>query len=364
MKLTTTRDELLAAFQRAHVAVADTTPLPVLRNFLLDLKGQIFTVAATDLSFRVQVTLPVQGAEDGATTVDASTLLAIVRQTRPGPLEIESTDGTSVVIRSGDAVFRINAISADDFPSVPKWEDKKGIPIKRALIREMIQRTVYAAAKEEEGRQVLTGLCFQIHGTTLTVVGTDGRRLAMVEQELEGVKGEAELIVPADIAADLPSLLDGEGMAAIIPMEGQMVIDAGDLVAIAKLLEGKYPNVRQVIPTQSSYKARIGREALLGALRRVSLFSIEKTYGVKFSFSPGTLELSAENPKSGEARERLSVEFDGKPVSLHFNAEFLMEPLKALVSDQVTLEMTDEMTPAVLRAEEPFVYVIMPLRIA
>jgi DNA polymerase-3 subunit beta len=199
----------------------------------------------------------------------------------------------------------------------------------------------------------------------LTLVATDGRRLAMVEQDLEFPAGnETAAIIPTKAVNELQRLLEDEGEMKVSLTDSQASFELNDSHLITKLIEGNYPNFRQVIPGAANHRVTVERELFHNAVKRVSLLANEKTNSIKFAFEDNTLKISANSPEVGEAEEVIDVRYDGPKIVVAFNPEFVMAPLRNLDQDEVFVDLIDESSPGVIKIDEPFLYVIMPMRVA
>jgi DNA polymerase-3 subunit beta len=228
----------------------------------------------------------------------------------------------------------------------------------------MLNRTAYAMSTDES-RYVLNGILLSFKENKLTMVATDGRRMALVEHEMEiPASQETEVILPTKAVNELQRILGGDEPLTIALSENQITFDLGNIVLFSKLVDGKYPNYRQVIPAEAKERAIIERELLLNAVHRVSLLASDKSTSVKLTFGKNTLEIAANTPDVGEAKESITVNYKGKEFAIAFNPYFLMDPLKNLDSDDIFLDFIDELSPGVLKYNKPFLYVIMPMRTA
>ena len=199
----------------------------------------------------------------------------------------------------------------------------------------------------------------------LTLVATDGRRLAMVEQDLEFPAGnETAVIIPTKAVNELQRLLEDSGELKVALTSSQASFELNESHLITKLIEGNYPNFRQVIPGAANHRVTVEREAFLNAVKRVSLLANEKTNSIKFAFENNQLAISANSPEIGEAEETMDVRYDGPRIVVAFNPEFVMAPLRNLDQDEVFVDLIDESSPGVIKIDEPFLYVIMPMRVA
>jgi DNA polymerase-3 subunit beta len=230
-------------------------------------------------------------------------------------------------------------------------------------LKDGLKKTSYAISTDET-RYVLNGTLFSFKDNKLTLVATDGRRLALVDLELEFPRSqEIDIIVPTKAVMELQRLVKDEGDVKVSIGENQIAFEINQTLLVSKLIEGNYPNYRQVIPSEAKERVTLERETLLNAVRRVALLASEKSNSVKLSFSKGNIDIVATTPDVGEARESLAVMYKGREFSIAFNPEFLMAPLRNLSTDEVYLDLIDEMSPGVIKIAGPFLYVLMPMRL-
>jgi DNA polymerase-3 subunit beta len=362
MKIKISKDIILEGLQKIQSVVSSRTTLPILQNILVKTEKDKIVLGATDLDVSVRTSVAAEISKAGATTLPARRIFSIFKELPAGEIEIDADDRNVATIKSGASVFKIIGISEEDFPALPKFEGGKVYTVDQAVFRDMLRNTSYAASRDES-RYILNGVLLSFRGDKLTVVATDGRRMALYEQEVEFPKeAEADLVLPFKAVDELVKTLADEGSLKIHAVENQVCFEFNDMLIISKLIEGTYPNFRQVIPAHSEERIKLEREALLAALRRVSLISSEKSTAVKMAFSKNRLEINASTAEIGEARETIAIAYTGKALSVSFNPEFLMDPLRSLVKDEVYLELTDDLSPGVLKADVPFLYVLMPMR--
>lgn len=362
MKLTVTRADFLQALHTVLPAIASRSTLPVLSNVLLEGRAQTLTLTGSDMKLTIRAAVPAVISKEGSITLDAKRLLPIVREMPGQEVQIECDERQSAILVSDTVRFRLNGISSEDFPITPKLDGAVSCTLDRRALRGMLQRTVYATSKDLS-REVLSGVLIEISESRVTTVATDGRRLALVEQEITDGHREASLIVPARTATEMINILDGDGSVLLMAAGKQMALDCGNVMLFSSQIEGKFPNYRQVVPKRTGTRVTLNRESFLNALRRVSLVTSEAGNSVQLRFSEGQMEVFCESVDIGEAREILTVKYSGSPMTIPFNPDFLMDPLKTLVSDEVYFEISDVDTPGVLKADEAFLYVVMPLRV-
>ncbi|GAB4241115.1 MAG: DNA polymerase III subunit beta [Candidatus Methylacidiphilales bacterium] len=364
MKIHILKEHFLEGLQRVQNVVSTRTTLPVLSNVLLRAQKDSLSLATTDLDTGIQATVEAKVDRVGAVTLPARRLFSIVRELGSPDIYIE-VDKVSAIIRAGGATFRIMGLPEEDFPPLAKLAAAHEFSLEQKILKEMLKQTAYAMSTEES-RYVLNGVLLSFRNDKLTVVATDGRRLALVEQEMEIPRpSEVDAILPSKAVNELLRLLGDEGTAQIAVSDNQIAFTSGTTYLVSKRVEGNYPNYRQVIPTESTERITLERELFLTTVRRISLLSSDKSNSVKLALSKASLEISSATPDVGDARETMSVNYKGKDFSIAFNPDYLMDPLKNLDSDEVHLDFTDELSPGVIRyANRPFLYVIMPMRTA
>jgi DNA polymerase III subunit beta len=367
MKLSITKEQIIAGLQAVQNVVSTRTTLPILSNVLLRADGDHVEFTATDLDVTVVCKVEAKVAKPGATTLPVKKLFGIVRELT-GEIEIEVDEKNVASLRSGSSFFKIHGLSADEFPPLPQFKDEKKVSLPQENIRSMIKKTSFAVSTDES-RYVLNGIFVSLKDGKMTLVATDGRRLALVDEEVEiPEKTVGEFIVPAKAINELNRLLQDKGEVEIKFGENQASFalkqEKGfSTVIITKLIEGNYPNYRQVIPGETKERIALSREELVQALRRAEIMTSEKANSVKLSFGKNQLTITANSPEIGEARETIAINYKGKEIAIAFNPRYLIDPLNALANDEVFIELIDELSPGVLKINGPFLYVVMPMRL-
>jgi DNA polymerase-3 subunit beta len=363
MKFSIEKDQILEALQKVQSIVGQRTTLPILSNVLLEADNGKLTLTTTDMEVSVRTSLEADITESGATTLPARRFFSICRELPSHQVDITVSGSDVAEISSGSANFKLEGLSKDDFPPMPTFEESFSYQLKEATLKDILQKTSYAASTDES-RAILNGSLMALRDNKLTVVSTDGRRLALVEQEID-IPEEAELdiVVPTKTINELIKTLGDEGEASIKTSATQVAFEFGNIFIISKLIDGTYPNYRQVIPSQCEERIAIDRETLQSAVRRVSLMLDDQAASVKVQITENRIELLTSSPEVGEARESVPVKYSGKDITIAFNPAFMMAPLKHLDSDEVFLELSDELSPGVIKSNVPFLYVIMPIRV-
>ena len=333
-------------------------------------EGDRVEFTATDLDVTVACSVEAKVNKPGATTVPVKKLFGIVRELNGSEIDIE--DGRKkhhVSIRSGSSFYKINGLGADEFPPLPKFKDDKKVALPQENIRAMLKKTSFAVSTDES-RYVLNGIFISLKEHKMTMVATDGRRLALVDEEVDiSEKSSGEFIVPAKAVNELNRLLQDKGDVEMKFGENQASFSLKDdkgfsVLLITKLIEGNYPNYRQVIPGEAKERIPLVREEFLQALRRAEIMTSEKANSVKLTFGKNNLAITANSPEVGEARETLAINYKGKEMAIAFNPRYMIDPLTALAEDEVFFELIDELSPGVLKINGPFLYVVMPMRLS
>ena len=367
MNLTITKDQIIAGLQAVQNVVSTRTTLPILSNVLIRAEGSHVEFTATDLDVTVACKVEAKVTKPGATTLPVKKLFGIVRELT-GEIEIETDDKNLSSIRSGSSFFKIHGLAADEFPPLPKFKDDKKVALPQENIRGMIRKTSFAVSTDES-RYVLNGIFISLKEGKMTFVATDGRRLALVDEEVDiSEKSAGEFIVPAKAVNELNRLLQDKGEVELKFGENQASFalkneNGFSVLLITKLIEGNYPNYRQVIPGEAKERIGVGREELVQALRRAEIMTSEKANSVKLAFGKNLLTITANSPEVGEARETMAINYKGKELAIAFNPRYLIDPLNALTEDEVFIELIDELSPGVVKINGPFLYVVMPMRL-
>jgi DNA polymerase-3 subunit beta len=364
MKFSVTKEKLLECLQQVQNVVSTRTTLPILSNVLLQANGNDVRLTTTDLDVGVRGSFEAEVEKEGATTLPARRLFTIIRELPSSEIQFDVDGKNAASIRSGQSFFKILGLPEEEFPPLPKFDEAKVVTIRQKDLRDGLKKTSYAISTDET-RYVLNGVLFSFKDNKLTLVATDGRRLAMLDIDLEFPRShEADIIVPTKAVAELQRLLTDEGDVRVSVTSGQIAFDLNNTLLVSKLIEGNYPNYKQVIPGEMKERVTLERETFLNSLKRVSLLASDKSNSIKLNFSKNNIDITANTPEVGEAKESLPVAYKGRELSIAFNPEFLMAPLRNLSEDEIFLDLIDEMSPGVIKIQSPFLYVLMPMRIS
>ena len=375
MKVRIGRDELLTGLQRVQGVVEKRNTMPILSNILLEAKQDGAEIVATDLEIGMRGLYKATVVKAGGVTVSARKLYEIIKELPEGEIELTSGDNNWTSIQAGKSQFKIVGLPSSDFPALPAIEREGLTPLSGSGLLELIRKTLFAAG-DNDARYILNGLLVTLvvndKKTTLRLVGTDGHRLAVAEQEVgkAGSKGgpqEIKAIIPKKAAQEMRRLLEegGDGEPLIGFTKNLMIFRKSGLLLTSRLMEGNYPNYQQVIPKEGGKRISVNRLELESALRRVSVLSRDKANAVKVSFSTGKMVLFSSNPDYGEATEELPAQYDGEALQTGFNARYLLDVFSVMDGESIALQMETPLSPCLIREPETpgFKCVVMPIKI-
>jgi DNA polymerase III subunit beta len=366
MKATYHREGFLAAFQLAGAAVASRDVKPILRNLKVITGQDKSTLMATDLELGIR--LEVRGVkveEPGEAILPGARTLAILRESTDDELSLEA-DNDRCLVRGQFNEFEMPSEDPANFPDVPAFNEDKYHEVAAGVLRDMIRKTIFAAATENP-RYAVTGILWEVEEHLVRLVATDGRRLAVIEGPATAhggheTKGQT-LVVPTKAMALLErNLHDPEEIVRVSLRPNEVLFKTDRAVIYSRLVEGRYPAYREVFPKKQTTKIPVTAGPFLAAVRQSAIMTDEESKRVAFNFSKKKLTLQARGVEAGRSKVELPLEYDGKGVEISFDPRFLTDMLKVLEPDtQITLEVVDGTSPALLRSGENYSYVVMPL---
>ncbi len=352
----------MSGLQTVQNIVLSRTALPILNNTLLQAQNGELVISTTDIDMGLRVRVPCEVIKAGATTLPVKKLASIIRELPASEVSLEVDSKQIAIITSGAAFFRINGLPEEDFPSLPTPQDDVSIKMTQGVLRDMLKRTSYAMSADPT-RYNLNGVFLSFKNDKLATVATDGRRMALVEQELEFPKSaEVDRIIPSNAVGELQRILGDDVPLQIMFSENLAFFDLGKIFLYTKLIEGDYPKYERVVPAEAKERIILERAPLIEAIKRVSLLSNEKSNSVRLAFTRNSLDITANTPEIGEARETMAVNYKGVDFAMAFNPGYLIDPLKSIEADEIYFDFIDETNPGVIRYNRPFLYVIMPMR--
>lgn len=369
MKIVIGRGSLFDGLQGVFNVVPQKPTLPVLSNFLMKAEGSILTVSGTDMDISIITSLNCTVLEEGSVTVNAKKFFNIIRELPEQDVTLSSEgERVSLSFKQGEA--SIMGISASDYPVLKETIDGISVALSGADFVEMVDKTSFSVATERT-RLALTGVYWQVNSEGMSMVATDGHRLAIFEKKM-GIESEntLESIVPPKTLAQVVRYHSvGVELKNVIFGKGAILFDFGTTIIFSKLIEGPYPNFRQVIPLGNSKKVYISTDEFADVVRRVSVLSSAITHQIRMSINPGEMEVTTSNMDiGGEARETLPVNYSGEPMVVGYNAEFLSQILRAVDTEELVLELETPTAACIIRpvgekASQECYYLIMPLRL-
>lgn len=375
MKFKVNRDHFSNGLAQVLNVVGTRPTMPVLSNVLIEAEGDHIDLTTTNLDLGIRCRVKANVSSSGSITLPVRRLAGIVRELPATEVQAEVSANHQVRLTSGGSNFRIMGIPRDDFPPLPEFADEHAFTLEQKVLGQMISSVSYAQSADES-RYFLNGVYFDFSDGKLTLVATDGRRLALVHRETEfGDSEGGSLILPAKTVSELARLLSkDEKFSVSLSFNDRRVafkIEVADSESglvdqvhlISKVVEGNYPNYQQVIPKEVHQRVQIDRELFLQCVHRAALVTSDKSNSAKIKLSTNLLEITAASPDFGEAHESLAVDYSGPDLQVAFNPGFLMDPLKALTKDQVAFELKDELSPGVFKTDGNFLCVVMPVRL-
>lgn len=371
MEINVRREDLTRGLYLVQGVVERRSPSPILLNVLIEPAEDGVALTATDTEIGLRTRIKAKVGGKGSLTVSARKLYEIVREVAAEEITVRSTSPGWVEVLAGRSKFKIVSLDPKDFPDVPLAATSDGgvsIRMAASILSEMIDKTLFAVSTDET-RFNLSGVYAEsVDGGAIRMVATDGHRLALIERSLANAVLPRGAILPRKGLTELRRLLEevGEGDVTITFTERDVRLHTPVVSFFMRLVEGEFPDYRQVIPGAPRAKVLVNRDDLLAALRRISLLASERSHGIRLQVDRGRLELSASNPEQGEASEEIEVSYGGEPMSIGFNARYLIDVLNVhSPGDAIEIGLTDEAGPGVLRGSQDseYSYVVMPMRL-
>ena len=366
MKLTTKRDELVAKLSVVSRAVSTRAATQSLSGILLNAEEDGVSLSATDLEMGLKTKLDAEVEGAGSVLLPGRLLAELARSLGDPKVEIELRESErDVEIRSGGSSFHLRTLASEDFPAFPE-EEGEPLTIPAPALAATVDLVARAASRDDM-RPVLTGVLVSAAGTEMTMVATDSYRLAVKRTDLEGaIGGDLEANIPAKALRELGRIVstDGVGAVSVALLRNQAVFRAGDIVLNTRLIEGQFPNFRQLLPESYEHDVRLPRQDLLDVTRRVSQLA-QRNAPLRLSFAPGELTIAASTPDVGDAEETMPAAFEGEPLEIGFNPDFLREGIESVEGDEVMLRLISPLRPGLLQPvdNEDFRYLVMPIRL-
>ena len=366
MRIVINRESLLEPLIQAGGVVERRQTLPILANVLVQATGDLLAITATDLEVELRTEARASCEAGGSFTIPARKLLDICKALPANADILIDTDGEKAVIRSGRSRFTLGLLPAQDYPTIEPSVAVQTFSVEQRVLKRLIEKTQFAMAQQDV-RYYLNGLLLEAQQGALRAVATDAHRLALCEVLSPSIEDiEFQVIVPRKAVLELSRLLGDGGEIATVELSNNHVrIHTPELIFTSKLIDGKYPDYRRVIPAPSDNALTVDKERFRQALTRASILSNEKYRGIRFKLKPGVMELLAHNPEQEEAEEELEIAYAGEELVIGFNVGYLLDALGTIEQDTVEVDLRDSNSSALIRGVgvEDSRYVVMPMRL-
>lgn len=366
MKILCTRENLLYGVQVVQRAVSSKNTLPILSGILIKSQDNRLYLSSTDLELGINCSIPVQVVEEGSAVLPARIFAEIVRRLPDTMIELEMQNGSkTMTIHYNPSQITINGMDPDEFPVIPDLDENVSIVIKAAIFKSMVKQVAFATAMDDN-RPLFTGILVVCENDTIKMIATDTHRLAY----RTGITASAtdntyQAIIPAKALVEVSRLIQDENESVQILMtKSQVLFRFGDITLISRLIEGQFPNYKQVIPTSCKTKVRLSTKALLESVERASLLAKEGSNIIKLKIDQDNLIITSSSQEIGKVYEEVQIEVQGEETQIAFNSKYLIDALKVVDSEEILLELTGSLSPGVVRPVESgnYLYLILPVR--
>ncbi|HUJ95996.1 MAG TPA: DNA polymerase III subunit beta [Terriglobales bacterium] len=371
MEITVSKFELLRELTATQGVVERKTTIPILSNYLFEAAGDKLSLTATDLDLSLRTSCNAKVKKEGSCTIPARKLHDYVKLLPDADITIKLLDNHWVSIRCGRSNTKMVGMARSNFPTLPNFPTASVVPIPSAVLRNLIAKTGFSIASEES-RYTLNGALMVLKPESITMVATDGHRLAHIEragEKFEGISGEMKTLVPKKAMDELRSLLDSSDAETIefAKDESTLYFRIGQRLLTSRQLTGQFPNYEAVLPKDNTKSVTVSADELGAAVARVEQFADERSRAVRLRLEKGELKISASSAETGESEDSIEAAYDGDPLTIGFNAKYLIDFLKAVGSGDVKLELKDPQSAGQLRPADSedykYRYIVMPMRI-
>lgn len=370
MEFSVKKYDLLEELELTQGVIERKTTIPILSNLLVEAKGNRLYITATDLELSIRTSCEAKVKKEGAGTIPAKKLLDLVRLLPDGEIRFKLLENHWVHITSDRKNYKMVGMSKENFPALPAFPHTL-VKIPASFLSQLISKTIFAIA-QEESRYTLNGALLVLTPATLTMVATDGHRLSMIEMphKLSGLPGDVRVLIPKKAMNEVLRMSqkgDEKAEVEFAQDDSHLFFQFGRRLLSSRKLTGSFPPYEAVLPRDANKTVVLERNDLQDALRRVSQLADQRSHAVKFVLSSEGIEISASSPEYGEAKEAIEKEFKGDPISIGFNAQYLLDFLAAAPEGPISVELKDEQSAGQMRplADEAsrYRYVVMPMRI-
>ncbi|MGM0369444.1 MAG: DNA polymerase III subunit beta [Bacillota bacterium] len=368
MKVKIKQEKLYQGIQTAGKAVSSKTTLPILSGILLEAQNNKIKLVGTDLEIGIECFVDAEVETEGSIVLPAKYLTSIVRELPSEEIILTTEDSNNTAqIKCSNSQFNIHGSPSDEFPLLPEVDSGVKFSIGQAKLKEIINQIEFAVS-DDESKPFLNGGLILVNKETIKLVATDTYRLAYREEEIANTELELdEIIIPSKTLSELSKLLnDTDEEVAISITENQALFKFSGISIVSRLIEGQFPNYKQVIPDQNKTTAVVDKDKLLSATKRASLLAKQDSNIIKINLKSNKLVITANTPEVGQAYEEVAIELQGEETEIAFNAKYLIDCLKVISDEEVNLELSGSLSPGVIKTknEHEYIYVIMPVRSA
>ncbi len=368
MKVIASKDNFLHGVQVVQRAVSAKNPLPVLTGILVKASEGHLTFSATDLELGIECVVPVTVEEQGGVVLPAKYFTEIVRRLPDVAINFESNkEKNNTIIKYGQSEFNLLGMPEDDFPLLPKIDSDSILTVKQEHFKTMIKQVGFATSNDDN-RPIFTGILMEIEQGNMKLVATDTHRLAYRTSLIENGEEvlEKSVIIPGKTLNELNRIMTGEGEDLRIAFgENQVVFEMPGIRFISRLIEGQFPNYRQVIPQGCKTKIKVKTKELMDSAERASLLAKEGSNVIKFNIEEEYMLISSNSPDIGKIEEQIPIVMEGEKTQIAFNSKYLIDVIKIIDTDEMILELTGPLSPGIIKPidDESYIYLILPIRV-
>src|SRR4051812_43865637 len=372
MEISVSKNDLLKELTATQGVVERKTTIPILSNFLFEASGDKLSITATDLDLSLRTSCPAKVKKEGSCTIPARKLYDYVKLLGDGDISIKLLENHWVQIRSGRSNTKMVGMARANFPALPLFPAESALQLPAQVLRQLIARTIFSISNEES-RYTLNGALLVLKPESLTMVATDGHRLAHIEHggTKLPVSGELKVLVPKKAMAELSTLLNSTDTQTVefAKDESTLFFRIGGRLLTSRQLTGQFPNYEAVLPRENNKFVTVHCDELSGAIQRVAQFADERSNAIRMRVEKNELKVSSSNTETGESEDSIETAYTGDPMVIGFNSQYLLEFLKVVGSGDVRFEFKDAQTAGQLRPDEAadseyrYRYIVMPMRI-
>jgi DNA polymerase III subunit beta len=363
MKIRVERENIVQHLQDVISAIPNRSTLPILSNLLLEAKNNELIITATDLEICIRKKVAVEVIQPGKITVLGKKFYDILKEIPSEEVLIEETKNFGVIIRGEKCYFKLLGFSPQEYPDIPKIEGKS-FKVDAEKIAAMISKTYFACSKEET-RYVLNGILFDFQEKSLKLVASDGRRLALYQEDIK-TDWVGKYIVPQKAVSELLKMsekTEGQLTISLSERNNQIAFALPQTELITRLIEGEFPNYEDVIPPASKNNLKLKTKDFFQAVKRAYLMTTTESIAIKIEFSKNKVIISKTTPELGEGREELELEYKGENMVIGFNPQYLLDILKTIDQEEVTLELNGVDKPGIIRLDSQYLYLVLPMQL-